>query len=105
MATKVKMYSAKRRAIYAAGEDIDALTIFERDNWICGICQKVINKRRRQPDWLCATIDHIVPICVALAQKWPIETIHTHENVQAAHKRCNELKADKVAETTPDLLE
>lgn len=96
MATKVKYYSPKRRAVYSAGEKIEHVKVFERDNWTCGICRQPINKRLRHPNWRCGTIDHIVPICVALQRGWPVHTIHTYENVQAAHKRCNELKAGTI---------
>ena len=101
----VKMYSAKRRAVYHAGEDVDALVVFERDEWTCGICGNPINRRLRYPAWRCATLDHVVPICVALERGWPVALIHTYENVQAAHRRCNELKANSIDETALDLLE
>jgi 5-methylcytosine-specific restriction endonuclease McrA len=94
MATKVKYYSPKRRAIYAAGETIDPMVVFDRDDWTCRLCDKKINRRLRYPAWLCATIDHVVPICTALEMGWPLATIHTYENVQAAHRRCNELKSN-----------
>lgn len=89
MAQRVKYYSAKRRAIYAAGEDIDHLAVFERDNWICGICGKPIDKKRRKPDPMCASLDHIVEISECIDAGWPVEKIHTYENTQAAHLRCN----------------
>lgn len=101
----VKMYSAKRRAVYHAGEDIDPLVVFERDHWLCGICGNPINRRLRYPAWKCATIDHVVPICQALAGGWPIHLIHTYENVQAAHRRCNELKSGSLDQMDSDLLE
>ena len=92
---KVKYYSKKRRAIYAAGEDINHLQIFERDNWICGICETAINPSLRKPDPMCATIDHITDISKAIAQNWPLESIHTWDNVQASHLYCN-LNKDKL---------
>lgn len=73
----------------AAGDDIDHLTVFERDNWTCGLCGNKIDKRYRQPSPECATLDHITPISVALEEAWPIEEIHTYANVQAAHLECN----------------
>lgn len=93
MAQRVKYYSAKRRAIYAAGEDIDHLSIFERDEWTCGICNKPIDRNLRKPNPMCASLDHIVEICEALRQDWPVEKIHTQENVQASHLSCNLAKS------------
>lgn len=85
----VQYYSPKRRAIMAAGDDIVHLTVFERDNWICGLCHTKIDKRFRQPNPKCATLDHITPISVALEEGWHISDIHTYANVQAAHLSCN----------------
>src|SRR4051812_8176311 len=85
----VQYYSPKRRAIMAAGDDIKHLAVFERDNWICGICGNKVDKRYRQPSPECATLDHVVPISVCLEEGWPIETIHTYDNVQCAHLSCN----------------
>lgn len=96
MTSKVQKRTARRRAIYEAGEEFTPLEIFERDNWTCGICQEPISRYIRYPAWKSATIDHKVPICVALRDGWPVEEIHTRDNVQAAHRRCNELKADRV---------
>ena len=55
--------------------------IFERDNWICGICGRKINKRLKYPNPLCASIDHIVPLSKGGDDR-PV-------NVQASHLRCN----------------
>ena len=70
----------------AAGERINHLEIFERDHWICGICYGTIDRMLRQPNELCATIDHIVSRC-----QWSgdISEWHSHDNVQAAHLKCN----------------
>lgn len=95
---KVKYYSKKRRAIYAAGDDIKPLDVFERDNWICGICEKAINPSLRHPNPMCATIDHITDISKAMDQNWPVESIHTWDNVQASHLYCN-LNKDKLEQT------
>lgn len=55
--------------------------IFERDNWICGICGRKINKRLKWPNPHAKSIDHIVPITKGGADR--------ATNVQAAHVRCN----------------
>lgn len=55
--------------------------IFERDNWMCQLCGRKINKRFKWPNPLSKSIDHIIPLSKGGADA-PI-------NVQAAHLRCN----------------
>lgn len=81
---RIKYYSPKRRKVYAQGDPIDALTLFELFNWHCYICKKPIDRYRRCPDWKAATIDHHVP----LAQGGK----HTWDNVVPAHLKCNTAK-------------
>lgn len=88
----VRYYSPKRRKIYAQGDDIDALVLFERFNWTCHLCGEKIDRRRRCPDWRAATVDHIVP----LAQGGT----HTWENVAPAHLKCNLDKGARHVGTT-----
>lgn len=77
----LRYYSPKRRAIYAQGDEIDHLALFERDNWICGICHRKINKWLRHPNYWAATVDHIVPLSKGGKHVWA--------NVRAAHAKCN----------------
>lgn len=85
---RVKYYSPKRRAVYAKGDDIDSLTLFELFNWTCGICFNPIDKRLRVPNWKAATIDHIVPLCKG--------GTHTWDNVMPAHYICNQNKGGRI---------
>ena len=64
-----------------AGEDIDHLIVFERDDWICGICQTPIDKALRGDNWMRATLDHITPLSKG--------GTHTYDNVGPAHWICN----------------
>lgn len=82
----IKYYSPKRRAVYAEGDSIDALVLFELYGWVCYLCTEAIDPRRRCPDWRAATIEHLIP----LAQNGT----HTWDNVVPAHYRCNMKKAD-----------
>lgn len=84
----VRYYSPKRRKIYALGDDISALVVFELHGWVCHICKKPINRYLRVPNWEAATIEHIIPICKG--------GTHTWDNVVPAHYRCNMLKADSL---------
>jgi len=60
--------------------------IFERDNWICQICGKPVDKNLKYPDPYVATLDHIVPLAKG--------GNHTRDNVQLAHFICNSYKRD-----------
>lgn len=82
----IKYYSPKRRAIYAKGDEIDALLLFELFNWTCYLCKDAIDPHRRCPDWRAATIEHIVPLARG--------GTHTWDNVAPAHYRCNMDKGD-----------
>jgi len=69
-------------------EDFNDIEIFERDNWVCGLCEKKINRRRRYPDPLSASLDHVIPLSKG--------GHHTRVNAQATHLRCNISKGDRV---------
>jgi 5-methylcytosine-specific restriction endonuclease McrA len=72
-----------------AGDPIVHVDIFERDEWICGLCHDPIDKWRRGPDdWYRATLDHIIPLSKG--------GLHTYENTQAAHWICNMEKGDRL---------
>jgi 5-methylcytosine-specific restriction endonuclease McrA len=79
-----KYYSPKRRAKYAQGDEIDHVTLFNLYGWTCHVCWKQIEPHRRFPDFSAATVDHIVPLCQG--------GTHTWDNVQPAHRSCNEAK-------------
>jgi 5-methylcytosine-specific restriction endonuclease McrA len=85
---KGKYYSPKRRAIYARGDAIDPVVLFERDGWICCICTGQIDRRLRTPHPMAATIEHKVPLCQGGEHVWA--------NVGASHYQCNMAKADRV---------
>lgn len=55
--------------------------VFERDNWVCQICGRKINRKLKYPNPRSGSIDHIVPLSKG-GNDSPI-------NVQATHLRCN----------------
>jgi hypothetical protein len=74
----------RTRALKAGGEvdeSLDIFTVFEEENYICGICGDAIDPflRNRHPEM--ATIDHIIPLSKGGS--------HTRDNVQTAHLSCN----------------
>lgn len=83
---RVKYYSPKRRAVYAAGDDIDHLELFEMYDWICNICEQKIDRRLRKPNFYAATVEHVVPLAHG--------GTHTWDNVRPAHAICNFKKGD-----------
>lgn len=68
-------------------EPINHFEIFERDGWICQICEEPVNPELTHPDPLCASLDHIVE----LERGGP----HLKHNVQLAHLRCNSRKSNQ----------
>lgn len=73
----------KRRAVAygVAYESFDKREIFERDGWICGICDDPVDRAMEYPDPMSVSLDHIIPLSKGGS--------HTPENVQCAHLDCN----------------
>ena len=95
-----KCRSAKKRAIKrAVGNDrararyfgvkyelVHRPKVYERDNWMCGICGTKVDKRLKHPHPRAASLDHIVPISLGGG--------HLYVNVQCAHWDCNVAKSN-----------
>jgi hypothetical protein len=67
-------------------ETVRSREIYERDQWICQLCHKKVNKRLKYPHPLSASLDHITPLSLG--------GTHERRNVQLAHLRCNVLARD-----------
>lgn len=78
-----KLLAGAKSAPYVRGE------IFERDHWVCHLCQKLIQRELDVSDSMAATIDHVVPLSRGGDD--------TPENVKAAHGVCNFRKRDRNA--------
>lgn len=85
---KGKYYSPKRRAIYAQGDEIDHLTLFNLFGWTCHICMSDIDPKRRFPDMMAATVEHIIPLSMGGLHRW--------DNVAPAHAQCNFQKSNSL---------
>lgn len=70
-------------------ESFHSREIYERDRWLCGICEKQIDPAAKLPDKMSASIDHVIPISKG--------GTHERANVQAAHLFCNVSKGAKLA--------
>src|SRR5690625_3088238 len=83
-------HMVSRRARYKSAfvEKFDRLEIFERDNWICGICNEPVDPALKHPHRMSATLDHIMPLSRGGA--------HSRDNAQCAHWICNMQKGAKV---------
>lgn len=75
------------------GEVMSIERIGQRDAWVCQLCMEPIEDTatRKGPGAPC--VDHIVPIGHTMNTKHG----HTPENVQIAHRRCNEAKGSTLA--------
>ena len=75
--------AAQRMRITVAGElkRVPRVAIYERDQWICQLCDKPIDRELRYPDPMCASIDHVIPVSMG--------GTNSAENLQASHYLCN----------------
>lgn len=55
--------------------------VYERDSWMCGLCNRTVDPQLTWPHPLSASIDHIVPVARG--------GDHSLENLQTAHLVCN----------------
>lgn len=82
-------YLARMRAlgVVAEADRVDPQDIYERDDWICGLCGEDIDPESEWPDPYVATLDHIKPVTHFGA--------HSSDNLQAAHWICNVSKGNR----------
>lgn len=94
-----KNYERRRARKKSNGivEDFENVEIFERDNWVCGICGLKVDKSLRYPDPMSASLDHRIPLSKGGS--------HTRSNVQCSHLRCNVSKNARLFKSQPSLFE
>ena len=95
---KPEPWNEKRRARWKAryaltrgaadAESFDYREIYERDGWVCGICDEPVDRALAWPNPLSVSLDHIVPVSQGGA--------HSRENAQCAHLSCNVRKGDSL---------
>lgn len=71
-------------------ESFDRLEIFERDGWVCALCDLPVDKEARFPDPASASLDHVVPISLGGQ--------HSRANAQCSHLGCNVRKGARILE-------
>ena len=69
-------------------EVFDPIEIFERDEWICGICEERVDNALVFPHPMSKSLDHIEPISRG--------GDHSRANTQLAHLGCNIRKGARV---------
>jgi hypothetical protein len=83
-------YMGARRARKrgATVERVDALNVFERDNWMCGICDEPVDPILRHPDRMSVSLDHVVPLSLGGE--------HSYANTRCSHWICNVRRGNRV---------
>lgn len=77
----------------------DRLKIYERDAWICQLCDHPVDSNLRHPHIWSATLDHIVP------QSQMLIPDHSPSNLRLAHMWCNSARGDGSNMTETEFLE
>jgi 5-methylcytosine-specific restriction endonuclease McrA len=81
-----RAYRARQRAAWV--EDVHAWTLFERDGWLCQLCNEPIDPTLPRTHPRGASVDHVLPLALG--------GLHCYANTQASHLRCNTRKAHRV---------
>lgn len=91
---KVRTHKAIRRHLMRERilERFDPMEIFERDGWICQLCNEAVDATVVWPDRMSKSLDHIIPISKG--------GVHSRANTQLAHLSCNASKNDRMPELT-----
>jgi len=81
----------KRRAARrtTSVETIEPLDVYQRDVWMCGLCDTAVDNELAYPHPMSASLDHVQPLSKGGS--------HTWENLQLAHLTCNVSKGNRVA--------
>ena len=99
--TKPEQYGERHRKRDAvrrarkAGATVESFThleVYERDQWVCGICGDPVDKTLSYPHPLSPSLDHVVP----LARQGK----HSRANTRLAHLNCNVRRGVGHAEST-----
>jgi hypothetical protein len=79
MESRQRSEARKRGARFV--EEIDAASVYERDQGTCQLCHRPVDKTARGPKQF--SLNHILPLSAGGA--------HTEMNVETTHLRCNQL--------------
>ena len=62
--------------------------VYERDGWVCGLCDLPIDSSLTWPHKWSASLDHVVP------QSHMLIPDHSASNLRAVHLQCNSMRGD-----------
>ena len=62
--------------------------VYERDGWVCGLCDLPIDSSLAWPHKWSASLDHVVP------QSHMLIPDHSASNLRAVHLQCNSMRGD-----------
>ena len=84
---------ARRRMKIAQAtvEVFDPMEVFDRDRWVCQLCNEPVDRDAEYPDPGYRSLDHVVPISKGGE--------HSRRNTQLAHLGCNVAKSNRMAAT------
>jgi len=83
------MHERRARLLGNESEPFDPREVYERDGWICGICDLPVDPDLTCPDPRSVSLDHIVPVS--------LHGPHTRENTRCSHLGCNVKRGNRVA--------
>lgn len=83
----------RARHFGVAYEPIRRERVYERDEWVCGLCARPVDRRLSGHEPWGATLDH--------RQTMSLGGPHLYDNVQLAHRRCNEDKGARLVRQAP----
>jgi 5-methylcytosine-specific restriction endonuclease McrA len=63
--------------------------IFERDGWICGICEDAVDPELAYPHPMSVSLDHVIPLSLGGE--------HSRANVRCTHLSCNVKRGARAA--------
>lgn len=81
----------KRRALKRKlpADDIRPRDVYERDGWVCHICELPVDESVKWPDPMSPSLDHVIPLSKGGHHVW--------DNTALAHLDCNVRKGDRVS--------
>jgi 5-methylcytosine-specific restriction endonuclease McrA len=78
----------RARKLGATVEEFKCEEIYERDGWVCQLCDSDVDPELKWPESMSASLDHIIPLSKGGE--------HSRANSQLAHLKCNVDKGARI---------
>lgn len=85
---KANYQQRRAQKLNLPADNIRPADVYERDEWVCGICSAPVDRNMSWPDPMSPSLDHVLPLSRG--------GHHTLENVTLAHLECNVRKGNRV---------